>query len=99
MIKKLWGGRFKKKIDKDFFQFQKSIQYDYKLAEYDIYHSIIHVTALKESGLLTNAEAKILTIALNEIFKEVREEKFKPNMGAEDIHSDIQNRVEKKVGK
>jgi len=36
MAKKLWGGRFKKEIDKDFFQFQKSIQYDYKLAEYDI---------------------------------------------------------------
>lgn len=99
MVKKLWGGRFKKEIDKDFFQFQKSIQYDYRLAEYDIYHSIIHVTALKESGLLTNTEAKILTIALNEIFKEVREEKFKPNMGTEDIHTDIQNRVEKKVGK
>jgi len=99
MSKKLWGGRFKKEIDKEFFQFQKSIQYDYKLAEYDIYHSIIHVSALKESGLLTVIEAKKLTIALNEIFKEVREEKFKPNMNAEDIHSDIQNRVEKKVGK
>ncbi|MCK4912165.1 MAG: argininosuccinate lyase [Candidatus Omnitrophica bacterium] len=99
MVKKLWGGRFKKEIDKDFFQFQKSIQYDYRLAEYDIYHSIIHVSALKESGLLTVIEAKELTIALNEIFTEVREEKFKPNMNAEDIHSDIQDRVEKKVGK
>lgn len=99
MVKKLWGGRFKKKIDKDFFQFQKSIQYDYRLAEYDIYHSIIHVAALKEAGLLKNIEAKRLTIALNDIFKEVREEKFKPNLNAEDIHSDIQNRVEKKVGK
>ena len=99
MAKKLWGGRFKKEIDKDFFQFQKSIQYDYKLAEYDIYHSIIHVNALKEVGLLTVIEAKTLTIALNEIFNEVRKEKFKPNMNAEDIHSDIQNRIEKKVGK
>lgn len=99
MVKKLWGGRFKKAIDKEFFQFQKSIQYDYKLAEYDIYHSIIHVAALKEAGLLNSTEAKTLTIALNEIFKEVREERFKPNLNAEDIHSDIQNRIEKKTGK
>ncbi|MFH1519203.1 MAG: argininosuccinate lyase [Candidatus Omnitrophota bacterium] len=99
MSKKLWGGRFKRKINQDFFQFQKSIQYDYKLAEYDIYHSIIHVAALKEAGLLNSSEAKRLTITLNDIFREVREEKFKPNLNAEDIHTDIQNRVAKKVGK
>ena len=99
MSKKLWGGRFKKKINEDFFQFQKSIQHDYKLAEYDIYHSIIHVTALKEAGLLSNIEAKKLIVSLNDIFQEVREEKFKPNLSAEDIHTDIQNRVAKKVGK
>ena len=99
MAKKLWGGRFKKKIDKDFFEFQKSIQYDYKLAEYDIYHSIIHVTALKEAKLLTADEERKIISALNDIFKEVRSEKFKPNTACEDIHTDIQNRVAKKVGK
>ncbi len=70
MSKKLWGGRFKKKINQDFFQFQRSIQYDYKLAEYDIYHSIIHVNALKKAGLLSNAELKKLITALNDIFQE-----------------------------
>lgn len=99
MAKKMWGGRFKKKINKDFFEFQKSIQYDYKLAEYDIYHSIIHVNALEEANLLSSKEAKKLTSALNSIFAEVREGKFKPDPNAEDIHTDIQNRVAKKTGK
>ncbi|MCK4520027.1 MAG: argininosuccinate lyase [Candidatus Omnitrophica bacterium] len=99
MSKKLWGGRFKKRVNQDFFQFQKSIQHDYKLVEYDIYHSIIHVTALKKAGLLSNAELKKLITALNDIFQEVKDEKFKPNLAAEDIHTDIQNRVAKKVGK
>ena len=99
MSKKMWGARFKKKVDDDFYQFQKSIRYDYKLVEYDIYHSIIHVGALKEVGILTIAEAKKLISALNDIFKDVRAAKFIPDPNSEDIHTDIQNKVEKKVGK
>ncbi|MCK5494721.1 MAG: argininosuccinate lyase, partial [Candidatus Omnitrophica bacterium] len=99
MSKKLWGGRFKEEIDKDFFQFQKSIHYDYKLAEYDIYHSTIHISALKEAKILTSDEADRLTNALMSIFNEIKEGTYKQNSNSEDIHTDIQNRVEKKVGK
>jgi len=99
MAKKLWGGRFKKKIDKDFFNFQKSINYDYKLAEYDIYHSIIHVFVLGRAKILTNKECSILVKALLDILGEIVSNKFKPNVGSEDIHTEIQNRIERKVGK
>src|SRR3989338_2273070 len=99
MAKKLWGGRFKKETDKDFFEFQKSIQYDYKLALYDLRHSLIHISALKKSGILTNEEWQKLNSALSLIEKEIKENKFKPNLQSEDIHTEIQNRVEKKVGK
>ncbi len=99
MAKKLWGGRFKKKIDEDFFQFQKSIHYDYKLVEYDIYHSIIHVNALREANIITATDSKRLINALGEIFQEVKDFKFKFSPNSEDIHTEIQNRVAKKVGK
>jgi argininosuccinate lyase len=99
MAKKLWGGRFKKEIDKDFFKFQKSIHYDYKLAEYDIYHSRFHVELLEKANILTNKEATALDNALYGILKQILEGKFKPDLSCEDIHTDIQNRVEKKIGK
>ncbi|MDO8749126.1 MAG: argininosuccinate lyase [Candidatus Omnitrophota bacterium] len=99
MAKKLWGGRFKKEIDIDFFEFQKSIQYDYRLALYDVTHSQIHILALKDAGILTPKEEKKLHFALQEIYTEIKENKFKPNLQSEDIHTEIQNRVEKKVGK
>lgn len=99
MVKKLWGGRFKKEINKDFFEFQKSIQYDYKIVEYDIYHSIIHVSALEEAGIIDKDESDKLISALSDIFQDVRDGKFKANPAAEDIHTDIQNRVSKKLGK
>ncbi|MFA4853812.1 MAG: argininosuccinate lyase [Candidatus Omnitrophota bacterium] len=99
MAKKLWGGRFKEKIDKDFFDFQKSIDYDYKLAEYDIYHSIIHVFALGRAKILAGKECSVLVKALLDILGEIVGNKFKPSRESEDIHTEIQNRVEKKVGK
>lgn len=100
MTKKLWGGRFKKKIDKDFFKFQKSIQYDYKLAEYDIFHSKIHVKALLGHGILVKTEAqkllKTLDTVENEIKEDIKNGRFSI-IDSEDIHTEIQNRVEKKI--
>lgn len=102
MAKKLWGGRFSKEIDKDFFKFQKSIHYDYKLAEYDIVHSFVHVRALLKAGILSNKEASRLLEALKKVDKkisiEIKQGKFNPN-DSEDIHTEIQNRVEKQLGK
>lgn len=99
MSKKMWGGRFRKQIDKDFDVFQKSIHYDYRLAEYDIYHSIIHINALAGAKVLTLKETKQLRCALLGILKEIREGKFKPDFNCEDIHTDIQNKVEQRAGK
>lgn len=97
--KKLWGGRFKKKTDNDFEDFSRSIQYDYKLAEYDICHSIIHVNALAEAAVLTKEEGSKLSSALRQILGEIRKGDFKPDLSCEDIHSAIHCKVEKLTGK
>ncbi|MDD5155423.1 MAG: argininosuccinate lyase [Candidatus Omnitrophica bacterium] len=98
MAKKLWGGRFKKKIDKEFFEFQKSIQYDYKLAKYDIYHSMIHIIALKKAHIISANESERLYSALKGILEKIKNGTFKPSLYSEDIHTEIQNGVEKKIG-
>ncbi len=98
MAKKLWGGRFKKPIDSDFEEFSKSIQYDYKLARIDVFHSIIHALALGGSNLLTKAETKKILDALNAIIKDIDSGKFSYDKDSEDIHTDIHNRLEKKIG-
>ena len=99
MSKKLWGGRFKKETDKLFAEFSKSIQYDYKLAEYDVFGSMIHVDVLLASSFLTKKEAEKLNSALSEIMHSINTNNFKFNNKCEDIHTNIQNLLEKKVGK
>ncbi|MCX7927156.1 MAG: argininosuccinate lyase [Candidatus Omnitrophica bacterium] len=96
MAEKLWGGRFAKKLDEEFYRFQQSIHYDYKLAEFDIYHSMIHISALVLTGVLTIQEANALEMDLQQILKEIKEKKFKYDPQSEDIHTEIQNRLEKK---
>jgi argininosuccinate lyase len=98
MAKKLWGGRFKKETAPSVENFTKSIDYDHKLALYDVLGSITHVGILENSGFLEEDEAEKLTTALDKIFKDILDKKFEHDKNTEDIHTDIQNRVEKEVG-
>jgi argininosuccinate lyase len=94
MAKKLWGGRFGKKSDSLVEEFTKSIDYDYKLAEYDVTGSMIHVNILKEIGFLGEKEANKLYAALNRILKQIESGTFEYDRESEDIHTNIQNLLE-----
>ncbi|MCX5677882.1 MAG: argininosuccinate lyase [Candidatus Omnitrophica bacterium] len=93
MAKKLWGGRFAKKTDPLVEEFSRSIQYDHKLAKYDIFGSIVHVQILKKAKYLTSREAGKLTKALKRIYAAVIKGTFKYDDQCEDIHTDIQNKL------
>ena len=74
---KLWGGRFKKKINPLVEEFTKSIHYDYKIAKWDLLNSMIHVEVLKNKGYLSKREALRLTKGLSRINKRVGKPDFK----------------------
>ncbi|MEA3560607.1 MAG: hypothetical protein U9R31_02420 [Candidatus Omnitrophota bacterium] len=95
-MSKLWGSRFKKKTAKVVETFTSSIAVDYKLAECDLIGSLIHVLALKKAGFISSQEHKKLSQGLLAILKQVRAGSFKPDLGSEDIHTDIQDRLKKK---
>jgi len=98
MAKKLWGGRFSIPIDADFERFSRSIHYDIRLAEYDVLHSILHVKALYFEKLLTPEEKQILNAALQSLLADIRSNAFQADPAEEDIHSAVQNTLEKSVG-
>ncbi|MDD2927324.1 MAG: argininosuccinate lyase [Candidatus Omnitrophica bacterium] len=98
MAKKLWGGRFSKKTDPLVEEFTKSIQYDYKLAKHDVLGSLVHAKILAKAGLISQKEGKIISQGLSTIWGEIKSNKFVFDKNAEDIHTDIQNKLEKKIG-
>ncbi len=93
MAKKLWGGRFGKRIDPLAEEFTASIQFDHKLFEYDILGSLKHVEILKKSGILLAREASTITRGL----KSIKFNKLHASVH-EDVHSYIQDQLEKKIG-
>ena len=98
MAKKLWGGRFSKETDPLVEKFTKSIQYDHKLARYDVFGSMAHVQVLKKAGYLSASEAAKLTKALGSIYAAISKGVFRYDADAEDIHTDIQNKLQARVG-
>lgn len=94
MSKKLWGGRFEKATNPLVEEFTKSIHYDYKLAKYDILGSIVHVGILGSARYLKPKEVSKMQAALLKIGNG----RFSPNLSYEDVHSQIQDMLERQVG-
>jgi argininosuccinate lyase len=99
MAKKLWGSRFAKSTSSLTDKFTSSIAFDKRLAEYDCLGSIAHAQMLGKQGIIPKADMKAIVRGLNAILREVKTGKFKFDFKAEDIHSNIQEALFKKIGK
>ena len=98
-MSKLWGARFDKKSDPLADQFTFSISYDHRLAKYDVKGSIAHAQMLGKQGIIPKTDAAKIIAGLKKILAQIEAGKFKYDPKAEDIHTDIQNRLKALIGK
>lgn len=98
MLKKPWGGRFKKDTHKIAEKFSASVDFDKRLYKEDIEGSIAHVTMLAENGIILKTEAEKITKGLRQIEKEIDSGKFPFREEYEDIHLNIEKRLIEKIG-
>ncbi|MCK9572531.1 MAG: argininosuccinate lyase [Candidatus Omnitrophica bacterium] len=98
MAKKLWGSRFSKKTSALTDRFTSSIAFDQRLAKYDILGSLAHAKMLGKQKIIPSQDAKKIIKGLNVLLKDVISGKFKFDPTAEDIHSNIQELLTKKIG-
>ncbi len=99
MAKKLWGARFPKKTSALTDRFTSSISFDQRLAKYDILGSIAHANMLGKKRIIPLKDANTIVKGLKTILKDVEIGKFKFDSKAEDIHSNIQDVLLKKIGR
>ena len=98
-MEKLWGGRFKKNINKEMEEFISSLSFDKKLVKYDLLGSIAHAQMLGKCKIITKEEKDKIVKGLQEILKEVQEGKLEIINGeTEDIHSWVENKLKEKIG-
>jgi len=96
---KLWGSRFKKKTHPLVEKFTSSIAYDYKLARYDALASIAHARMLGKTKIIPAKDSAKIVQGLKSILKQIEQGRFTFDQRCEDIHTNIQNALEKKIGK
>lgn len=89
--------RFEKKLNKDALKFSSSLKFDKRLYKYDIKGSIAHAKMLGKCRIISEKESKKIVKGLEEIQKEIEKGKLKL-IGAEDIHTAVEERLIQKIG-
>jgi len=71
---------------------------DMFFAKFDVLGSIAHATMLESIGLLTSDEFSSLKKGLSQIYTEINEDIFSIDKGVEDIHSQVEILLTKRLG-
>jgi argininosuccinate lyase len=90
--------RFRKDPDARFWRLNRSIEFDWRLAPYDVDQSRAHAKALREIGVLSDAEAEELDEGLEQVGAELERGEFNFADSDEDIHMAIERRLGELVG-
>lgn len=94
----LWGGRFADGPSDALFALSRSVQFDWRLAPYDLRSSLAHLSVLESSGLLPSETVSKLRGALTELQAEILDGKFTPINSDEDVHSALERGLTEKIG-
>lgn len=95
---KLWQKNTDSLKEVETFTVGKDRELDMFLAPFDVLGSLAHIKMLNKVGLLTNNELSELEIALKEIYKEIVAGNFSLEEDVEDIHSQVEFILTKKLG-
>jgi len=95
----LWGGRFKKSLNKEAFNFSSSLGFDISLINEDITGSIAHAEMLSKVGIITADEFSQIKTGLERILSEYSNGSWIPDISEyEDVHSAVESRLTEIIG-
>lgn len=98
-MKKIWQKDNTKTNDLvNKFTVGKDLDFDDRLAKYDVLGSIAHAKMLAEVGLIRLDEEQAIVSVLEEVLSEIEKGSFEIDKTAEDIHSQIETILIEKLG-
>ena len=98
MATKLWEKNVQLNKEIERFTVGRDRELDVFLAKYDVLGSLAHIPMLESIGLLAADELKILLEELREIYKLADEGKLVIEDGIEDVHSQVELMLTRKLG-
>jgi len=94
----LWSGRFSEPVSELVKRFTASVDFDRRLAEFDIDGSLAHARMLAACNILGKEDLAAIENGLAQIRGEIRAGAFEWSLDAEDVHLNIEKRLTALVG-
>jgi argininosuccinate lyase len=91
-------SRFRKDPDPRFWRLNRSLEFDWRLAPYDLDQSQAHARALRQIGVLSDEELAAIDAGLERVRARIGERGFEFEDADEDIHMAIERLLEDEVG-
>ncbi len=95
---RLWGGRFESGPAEALARLSVSVQFDWRLAGYDLLASRAHARVLHQAGLLDDAELARMLAALDDLAEACRTGRFRPSATDEDVHTALERGLLERAG-
>jgi len=93
-----WSGRFDEPVSELVKRYTASVDFDRRLAEFDIAGSLAHARMLHAVKVLAAADLADIDRGMNQILGEIRAGTFKWSVDQEDVHLNIEKRLTDLVG-
>jgi argininosuccinate lyase len=98
MTNTMWGGRFAASPAEIMEEINASIDFDKRLWRHDILASQAHVAMLSATGIVSGQEADEISRGLDQILAEMEAGTFKFARALEDIHLNVESRLQELIG-
>ncbi|SFI77260.1 argininosuccinate lyase [Nitrosomonas sp. Nm34] len=98
MNAKTWSGRFNEPVTQLVQRYTASINFDKRLAEYDIQGSLAHAQMLSSVGIINSVDLAAIEQGLSQILEEIRNNRFEWQIELEDVHLNIEKRLTALIG-
>ena len=94
----LWGARFSSSPAEAVFDLSRSVDFDWRLAPYDLVSSLAHLRALGRAGVVTEEISKQLEEGIRSLLSDVIAGRFTPSDEDEDVHSALERALLERLG-
>ncbi len=98
VTEKAWGGVFDEATDRRVEEFTESVSFDRRLYAHDIDGSVAHAQMLAKVGLISQDDCRQIEQGLEEIRREIEQDRFEFRIELEDIHMHIERALIEKIG-
>jgi argininosuccinate lyase len=95
---KVWEGRLGAHTDRRVEEYTGSLGYDRRLFVEDIEGSLAHAGMLREVGLLSAADHRVIEVGLLTVRDELERGDFTPDPADEDVHTAVERRLHELIG-